>query len=276
MLTDIFVPLLTYPDAESDDVIESALRFARSFATSVEFCALEVNVPAIGYVFGAEMINVSGLIEEAEKQSRANALRLLKRVASAQSTIPVTTSRVRLREEQVGSSASVMAQLRDLSIVQIRHGDSSQRRLAEDLIFGSGRPLAVLPKAKKHNWSLDHIAIAWDGGRVASQAVHDAMQLLSQTRTVTMLTAFDDKAIGETSTADLRAYLSRHGIAAEHRNLKSAGVAIGEALQDGAIDSGAGLLVMGAFGHSRIREFVMGGATQSTLENVRLPIFFSH
>ncbi|MEO5806444.1 universal stress protein [Devosia sp.] len=276
MLTDIFVPLLTYPDVASDDAIGSALRFTNGFAAGVEFCAFEIDIPKISYSFGADMIDFSGMIADAEQQSHKHATRLLELAATAKSAVAMTTSRVRLHEVNVGHAASTMAQLRDLSIVQLPHNSESQRDLAESLIFGSGRPVVVLPKPGERSWTNDHIAIAWDGSKAASSAVHDAMGLLLKARTVKMLTAFDDKAIGEKSVAGLHDYLSRHGIEAEHRDLNSAGISIGTCLQDGAIDNGAGLLVMGAFGHSRVREFILGGATRAVLLDVRLPVFFSH
>lgn len=143
-------------------------------------------------------------------------------------------------------------------------------------MFGSGRPVLVLPAASPLSPVHEHIAIAWDGGRAAARAVQDAMPLLVKARLVTLLTACDDKAIGESTVAGLAAYLSRHGVETKHHDVSSAGIKIGAALQAGATRQGAGLLVMGAFGHSRIRDFVMGGATRSTLDDVTLPIFLSH
>jgi nucleotide-binding universal stress UspA family protein len=169
-----------------------------------------------------------------------------------------------------------MAQLRDLSIVQLLPNAIGQRRLAEALIFGSGRPVLIMPDAADPVWNTDHIAVSWDGSQAATRAIHDAMDLLAGAETVTLLTALDDKKVEDGTVLGLISYLDRHGIKASHSDVHSSGIPIGKALQTSALDHGAGLLVMGAFGHSRIREFVLGGATRSVLDQPMLPILLSH
>ncbi|MET3901257.1 nucleotide-binding universal stress UspA family protein [Devosia sp. UYZn731] len=276
MLTDVFAPLLTYPDAEDEGFVDEVVRFAGQFATSVAFCAFEIDIPEIVYSFGAEVFDVSALIADAEKLSHANAGRLMKHIAAIGGALPVTSSKTRIRQDQVTRAVTTMAQLRDLSMVQLVPNAVGQRQIAEGLIFGSGRPVVALPKTQERTWTIDSVAVAWDGSRAAIRAVHDAMGILTLAKSVTILTAFGDKAIGDGAVAGLAGYLSRHGIKARHHDIRSSGVPIGTALQNGAIDHGVGLLVMGAFGHSRIREFVLGGATRSILDDLRLPIFVSH
>lgn len=276
MLTDVFVPLLTYPDADTETTIEGAMRVCRPFATNVAFTTFEVDIPNIAYSLGSEFYDVSGLIAEAEKFSRANTERLGKHIAQLGGALPVTSAATRMRQDEITLAATAMATLHDLSIIEVKPGAIGQRELAEGLVFGSGRPILVLPAASPLAPVHDHIAIAWDGGRAAARAVQDAMPLLTRARSVTLLTAFDDKAIGEATVAGLAAYLSRHGVETRHHDVSSAGIRIGAALQTGAKEQGAGLLVMGAFGHTRIRDFVLGGATRSMLDDVKLPIFLSH
>lgn len=276
MLTDIFVPLMTYPDADDEALIETATQLCEPFAKGIEFTAFEVDIPSIAYSVGAEMVGVSAMIAEAEKLSRKHADRLLASCSRLAASSAVTSRRIRLSQDQVTRVATELAALHDMSIVQVRRGAIAQRELAEGMVFGSGRPVLVLPEARSHAPLQDHVAIAWDGGRAAARAVHDAMPLISIARAVTLITAFDDKASGERSIAGLLAYLSRHGIEARHKDVSTAGARIGTTLQDSAVSLGAGMLVMGAFGHSRIRDFVVGGATRSVLDHVALPVFLSH
>jgi nucleotide-binding universal stress UspA family protein len=119
-------------------------------------------------------------------------------------------------------------------------------------------------------------AVAWDGGRAAARAVRDAVPILSAVKHVTILCATDDKTIAPASVGSVQNYLRHHGIAAKAYLFSRADNPIGEALQEEAIEAGAGLLVMGAYGHSRLREFVLGGATRTVLGNRRLPILMSH
>lgn len=276
MLTDIFVPLLTYPDADTTGLIDAAMRLVGPFATNVEFCTFEVDIPVIAYSMGMEFIDVSSLIAEAEKLSNAMAKRLEAHIATFDEKTIVTTTSARMAEAQIRYAATAMAQLRDMSIVQLLPHAIGQRQLAEALIFGSGRPVVVVPEVADVAWNIEHIAACWDGSRQATRAIHDAMDLLVSAKSVTLLTALDDKTVEEGVVLGMISYLDRHGIRAGEQQVHSSGIPIGKALQTSAVDHGAGLLVMGAFGHSRIREFVLGGATRSILDQPMLPVLLSH
>lgn len=273
MITDIFVPLLTFPNADTANLIDTAVGFTAAFATGLEFCTFEVEFPAVAYSMGMESIDVVSLIADARKLSCDTAAGLEEHIAAIGGAIDVTMTSARLVEAQIPVVAAAMAQLRDMSVVRLLPNAIGQRRLAESLIFGSGRPVLVMPDPST---TPEHIAICWDGSRSATRAVHDAMDLLEQARAVTLLTALDDKKVDAGAVVGLVGYLARHGIKANHSDIHSAGIPIGQALQTSALDHGAGMLVMGAFGHSRIREFVLGGATRSVLDHPMLPIFLSH
>ena len=100
--------------------------------------------------------------------------------------------------------------------------------------------------------------------------------MLRHAKQVVIVTVREDKPIDSAGVEGLRALFSRHGIEAQHRDIGLEGKSIGEAMQSHALASDAGLLVMGAYGHNRLRELVLGGATRSTLANMRLPILMSH
>lgn len=276
MITDIFVPLLTYPDADTTSVIDVAMRLTQPFASNLEFCTFEVDIPVIAYSMGLEVIDVSSLIAEAEKRSHASAKHLESHVQALGGAISVAMTSTRMAEAQIPYAATAMARLRDMSIVQLPPNAIGQRRLAEALIFGSGRPVLVVPDVADTSWSSEHVAVSWDGSQVATRAVHDAMDLLVRAKTVTLLTALDDKKLEDGVVVGLISYLDRHGVKASHSDVHSYGIPIGKALQTSALDHGAGMLVIGAFGHSRIREFVLGGATRSVLDQPLLPVLLSH
>jgi nucleotide-binding universal stress UspA family protein len=134
----------------------------------------------------------------------------------------------------------------------------------------------VSPEGVESSGDMETIAIAWDGGRSASRAVHDAMPLITKARKAVLLTAYSDKEIGEASVAELSAYLDRHGVATSHHDVSSPGKVLGAAFQTAAHENGAGLLVIGAFGHSRLRDFVLGGVTRDILHELKMPVFLSH
>lgn len=95
-------------------------------------------------------------------------------------------------------------------------------------------------------------------------------------RHAVLLTASEDKLIRQESIDAVSALFASHGIAVAHRDVDTAGRPIGDVLQEAALANGAGLPVMGAYGQSRLREFVLGGATRSVLEAPKLPVFMSH
>jgi nucleotide-binding universal stress UspA family protein len=122
-----------------------------------------------------------------------------------------------------------------------------------------------------------HIAVAWDESRAAARAVGDALSILSRSVRVSVLTVGDEKALRDLAMSEsLAASLARRGYEAQAVDLALDGRDIGAALQDGAREQGAQLLVMGGFGHSRLREFFLGGATQGILTDLTLPVLLSH
>jgi nucleotide-binding universal stress UspA family protein len=121
--------------------------------------------------------------------------------------------------------------------------------------------------------------VAWDASREATRAVNDAIPLLASATTVTVLSV--DPAIGRTEHgdvpgADIALHLARHGVNVRVEQTVSGGIGIGDLLLSRASDLGADLLVMGAYGHSRLRELVLGGATRTMLKSMTLPVFMSH
>ncbi|MEO7222574.1 MAG: universal stress protein, partial [Devosia sp.] len=178
----------------------------------------------------------------------------------------------RLSSELIASRARTY----DLTILLSRADSPDHALLEEEVLFRSGGPVVVLP-SEDRSVHLNTVAVAWDGSRAAARALRDALGVLKEVGRVVILTANEDKSIPPRSVAEVLALLGAHEIAVEHRAVPPAGdSAIGDELQRAALDEDAGLLVMGAYGHSRMREFVLGGATKSVLRSPRLPLLMSH
>jgi nucleotide-binding universal stress UspA family protein len=125
--------------------------------------------------------------------------------------------------------------------------------------------------------SVRHVAIAWDGSRGAARAVADAMPFLRRATRASVLTVVDEKPLKDKDVAQrLASSLGKRGVEAEAASINAAESQIGIDLQQRAIERGADLLVMGAFGHSVVRDFVLGGATEDVLDDLRLPVLLSH
>jgi nucleotide-binding universal stress UspA family protein len=119
------------------------------------------------------------------------------------------------------------------------------------------------------------LLVAWNGSREAARAVADAMPLLERADEVKVLSA-KPLDIGDLSGADIALHLARHDVNTEASSSANKDIDIGDLLLNEAAQEGADLLVMGAYGHSRFRETVLGGATRHVLKNMTVPVLMSH
>ncbi|MFO7479142.1 MAG: universal stress protein [Methyloceanibacter sp.] len=169
----------------------------------------------------------------------------------------------------------------DLTILgQPRDGDPliGQYALVERCLFASGRPVIVVPAAPER-LSLDGvIAAAWDGSAEAARAINDALIFLKPASRVVLLAgvAADQEDGGGPQTDGMIAHLERHGITAEAMRFKLGEGDVGRQLLSAAKGLGATLMVMGAFHHSRWREFILGGVTLTVLEEATIPLLMAH
>ncbi len=172
-----------------------------------------------------------------------------------------------------------MLDFRDLTIVPVPEGEFFDQWYAELIIFGSGRPTLVVPETRKRAdaFSLDTVVVGWDFSRPASRAVADALPILEKAKRVCVVTVTNEKVIDtKRSGAELAKHLARHGVEVVLDVVDAAGRGIGDVLRSCVVSRNADLLVMGAYGHSRIRDFILGGATKSMIAQPPLPIFLSH
>ncbi|MGH7063669.1 MAG: universal stress protein, partial [Stellaceae bacterium] len=149
----------------------------------------------------------------------------------------------------------------------------------ERITLASGRPILMVPYAGHFETIGRRVLVGWDASREATRAVSDAMPLLEAADQVTVL-AIDPEGgpsgHGELPGADISLHLARHGVKAAIERTVSADVPVGDVLLSRAADLGADLLVMGAYGHSRARELLLGGATRTVLSSMTLPVLMSH
>lgn len=144
-----------------------------------------------------------------------------------------------------------------------------------DTLMNVGRPLLVVPRFGRFPSVGRRVLVAWNGSREATRAVFDALPLLRQAELVTVMT-FDSPDEGREAGADISLALARHGVTVEVVHSTLGGIDAGNALLSRAADLGADLLVMGAFGHSPLRERMLGGATRHILDHMTVPVLLSH
>lgn len=186
---------------------------------------------------------------------------------------------LRVVEGEVDDEATLHARYVDLTIV----GQADPDRPLEEavspdhLVLYSGRPVLVVPYIGHSGTLGERVVVAWNAGREASRAVNDALPLLSRAKLVRVLALNPERTgpHGEQVGADIALHLARHGVTAEVSVMNTE---IGEAdmLLSQVADAGADLVVMGAYGHSRARELVLGGVTRHMLRHMTVPVFMSH
>lgn len=149
--------------------------------------------------------------------------------------------------------------------------------LPQTLVLASGRPVLLLPREPPAAAGR-RILVGWNAGREATRAVADALPFLVRAEAVELLIVDHERKPsnhGEEPGADIACHLARHGVRVEVRTMSSGGHDVGRFLLSRAADFGADLVVMGAYGHSRVTELVFGGATRTALHEAGLPVLMS-
>ena len=154
-------------------------------------------------------------------------------------------------------------------------GDHLFIELPEQVVLAAGRPVLVVPYVGSYFTVGERVLIAWDGSREAARAVHDALPLLTRARMAAVLSV-DPAGAGAESGAAMAAHLAQHGVPAEASTTVDDNIGTGTVLLSRAGGLGADLIVMGAYGHSRAREWVVGGVTRHILGHMTTPVFMSH
>ncbi len=187
----------------------------------------------------------------------------------------------RVAHGNVGERVTLHGRYADLVILgqSDPDGPSLGSAVPEAVLLGSGRPVLVVPYIGADRSIGQRVLVAWNASREAARAANDAVPLVASGGRVTVLALNPARGIagdGDVPAADMAHHLARHGITAEAAHTVADDVAVGDLILSRAADMGADLIVMGGYGHSRAREFVLGGATRALLGHMTVPVLFSH
>jgi len=262
--------------AASDATIDYAISLAKTFGartTAIAFAYEKMPVGILGderWVDGVEQLR-----KEAEAAAQAAVARFETLARAAGLTF--ATQRVATSFEGSAEAFGRIARRFDLSVVrqaEPRTG-TSDYLIIQAALFDSGRPVLVVPYAHRAPAKFARIMICWDGSRSAARAAADAFPFLRHAQAIEVVTV-GDHANGEVSAADLADHLLAHDLRAEARQLTASDGNISSCILSHAASTSADLVVMGGWGHSRLREFVLGGATRGTLAAMSIPTLMSH
>ena len=233
-----------------------------------------VPVSATGYI-------PAEVIETQRSDNEAAAKAAVDRFAAAASRAGVSAEQVTLSASLAGAGDTFgrIARRFDLAVVGQAEpeANSVEEIIAESTLFESGRPVIVVPYIQKAPLKLDNVMVCWDGSRPAARAIADAMPLLEKAGRVEVVIIANERGKqDEIEGADLGQHLARHGLKVEVNRMAGGKIDVGDALLSHVADSGADLIVMGGYGHSRLREFVLGGVTHTILRSMTAPVLMAH
>ena len=219
-----------------------------------------------------------------EGEARAEGLKLERGAIEAYLTSEGISFDVRVHQAIAAREDDLVARhalYADLTVI-LRSGEGElstvERQSIDGALFDSGRPAMFLPRTDE-TLDLSNILVAWNSRPEAAEALSNALPFLIAADTVTLLVVdavLGPKDHGEDPGADVAVLLARHGVSVEVRQADSGGKSVSEVLRQEAREHGAGLIVMGAYGHSRLRQTILGGTTQEMLEAAECPLFLAH
>lgn len=278
---DVLLQLSSYPEPTSVAAIEQAVGFAAALGARISALTFNIEIPSPSNVLANALLDIPGMVAAERQKSVANARNLVSVFESVATKRGVPHGHIieSSTTSQLAAIVTEHARMHDVTMVPVGEEVGLQQYVAECVIFGSGRPTIVLPEAPKirRPLSLEVVGVAWDFSRPAARAIADAMPILERAKTVRVVTITREKTIDtKRSGAELMKHLAFHGIEVVLEEEEAAGRSIGQALEDYATAREIDLLVMGAYGHSRLRDFILGGATKTVIAHPPLPVLLSH
>lgn len=279
-----FKTVLAVVDYRSDlrENLQGAIRIARWFEAHLAVLLVGEVEPLPFYGYGS-LGYTEIWVKEGEE--RAAALKQAAEDVEAMLAGESLSFDVRAHQAIVAREDNLVARhaiYADLTILQRSGKDELsrvERQAIDGALFDSGRPLLFLPAGEAPETIGTNVMVAWNSRAEAAEAVSDALPILQLAGKVT-LTVIDPVSgpddHGELPGADMALVLARHGVAVEVRTVAAGNRPVSEVLQDEAAALGADLIVMGAYGHMRMRENIIGGTTRDMLEETKTPLFLAH
>jgi nucleotide-binding universal stress UspA family protein len=281
MYSDLLLPTLTYPDATPDRAIRSGVSLAKRIGGDLTLLTVKVDLPRFDNVLANALLRLdeAGAQEEARSAAAAQLEAVCARIAAEEAGEPIRCSSLTAAPYLEADVVALRARTHDMTLIPVGCAVPATQGLAEAVLFGSGRPILIYSDAEEvaPGGGVQTVTIAWDGSARAARAVADALPILRTARRVVVFVALGEKPqVIPGLAADLIRHLGSHGVSASLEEHVTGDASIGETLGQHVRGVQADLLVMGGFGHSRAREFVLGGATRAILQAPPCPVLMSH
>ena len=256
------------------------------FAVSVA-STFDAHLAGVAFVYDpfVPMIDVAAipadLIESQRIENENSAMAAISKFEEAARRSAVSAESGKLEAEFLGACDIFgrIARRFDLSIVAQAEPDKPgpEDMIIESALFDSGRPCLVVPYIQKSGLKLDRVMVCWDGSHNSARAAADAMPFLVRAKLVEVVIVTGERGKSdELPGADIAKHLARHGLNVEINRIVASDMEVSNAILSHAADADADFIVMGGYGHSRLREFILGGATREILTSMTIPTLMSH
>ena len=269
-----------------DETPRSAARLDAAFELGQAFGAHVTGLALVPEIVVPPMVEVAygAKLAAAHTQALREALDPVKAgFAERARRAGVSSSEWREGNGDVVATAALHARYADLFVIGQSDPEDERTRpvpgFQESVILAAGRPVLVMPYAGTFTRVGTKALVAWNASRESTRAVTDALPLLQRADKVTVMVVrprADARAHGEVPGADIAAYLARHGVKVEVMAEEGEGIDVGDLILSRVADLGSDLVVMGAYSHSRLREWILGGATRTMLESMTVPVLMAH
>ena len=273
MIKDILVKL-SYGTSQ-DGVSNYALSVAETFGAHIMGTAF---YPAVvgGVDLSANFIRA----QQAEARKHAEAVATAFDEATRHAGVSAETHRIEVGTGDVPTRFAHIARRFDLSVIGQFERDRDHRTtniVIEAALFESGRPVLIVPFIQTDRLKLDHVLVCWDGSRAATRAIADAMPFLTRSGKTSVIVADTQNAQStDLPGTNIATHLTHHGVNATIERIPVSKIDVSNTILSYAADAGADLIVMGGYGHSRLREFILGGTTRGMLVSMTKPTLMSH
>ena len=273
MINDIVVNLSVGAKANS------AGDYAISLAT-----ALNAHLTGIIFLYGPTMpVSRAGYVPpeleviERHNEAAVKAVRESFTAASTRAGVKAESLTVTASLVSAGDQFGQIARRFDLAVVGQAEPETKMENIIEAGLFNSGGPVIIVPYIQQAPLKLDHIMVCWDASRAAARAIRDAMPFLRRAGRIEVVIVTNERGKqDQIERPDIGAHLARHGFNVAIRRMPLGDVDVASLLLSHAADEDVDFIVMGGYGHSRLREFVLGGVTRSMLRTMTVPVLMSH
>jgi nucleotide-binding universal stress UspA family protein len=274
MIKDIIVNLSVGKprDVAGDFAVSTAALFG-AHVSGLAFTA-ELPIGALGDGISTAIFDTYRADQKAAAEKAVGAF-------ASQARLAGVTFDSRIVAESVPDAAAMFgltARHYDLSVVAQGepHDDGIESLTIQSALFDSGRPVLVVPYIQKDGIKLGRVMVCWDGSRSAARAVADALPVLQRAGQVDVVTVEAKERRNDLRGAQIAEHLARHKVKVGLKSLVAPGSDTADVILSQAADSEADLIVMGGYGHSRLREFVLGGVTRTMLGSMTVPVLMAH